>query len=179
MILEFFAGGQARPKGSKRLVRTKGGRTLLLEDSAREKPWRAGVSNAALMAMRGSQRFLDTPLAVTMVFGFARPKAHYLRSGLRSDAPTYHVGKPDGSKLARSVEDALNGIVWDDDSRIAQLVACKIYVDRDEPIGVALRATALPRAMYLSAPSQLEEFYRHVAGVGLAALAREAAHVAP
>lgn len=176
MILEFFAAGHARPKGSKRMVRTTGGRTLLLEDSKREGPWRQSVTEMGRLAMRGRPRFLDEALKVVMVFGFARPKAHYLKHGLRPDAPRWHIGKPDASKLARSVEDALNGIAWDDDSRIAHLVVVKRYVERDEAIGVALHVHAAP--CMCTGPDDAQGFYRRLAAAQTtgAALADLAAH---
>jgi len=47
-----------------------------------------------------------------------------------------HVGKPDCDNLAKSVCDALNGILWDDDRQICRLVVEKWYAAGDEPIGV-------------------------------------------
>ena len=65
---------------------------------------------------------LDGPLVASMVFTFARPKGHY-RTGrnahlLRDSAPARPHGMPDLSKILRSTEDALKGIVWHDDARV-------------------------------------------------------------
>lgn len=163
-MVEFFCPGIGRPKGSKRLVRTRRGRTLLLEDSKRERPWSSSVTAAAAEVMRGRDRFACAPLAALMVFGFARPKSHYTRKGLRPDAPRWHTSKPDASKLARSVEDALNGVVWDDDSRVAQLAVCKPYVELDELPGVAVAVVPAGGDGWRVDEDALS-FYRRVAGL--------------
>lgn len=145
--VKFTAPGIARPKGSKRLARLKNGHTVMLEMSKHERPWREQVAFAAAQAMKGRERFTGRPLSAFMAFGFPRPKSHYGRSGLKPGAPRWHVGRPDASKLARSVEDALNGIVWDDDSRVARLVAHKYYLDRDELAGVNIEVQELREDM--------------------------------
>lgn len=174
-MINIFAAGTPRPKGSKRMVRTTGGRTLMLEESKREPAWRDTVSAAAVTAMAHRDRLVDAPLFVWMAFGFQRPKSHYTKKGLRPGAPRFHTGKPDGSKLARSVEDALNGIVWDDDSRIALLIVAKIYVELDTPTGLALEVSTDLRSIWQ--PESVVQFYRLMAGAppdGLAAFAAEA-----
>lgn len=140
MIITFFAPGIPRPKGSKRMVRLRNGRTVLIEDSKAEGPWRTSVSGAAHAAMhQGRERFEARPLGLLLEFIFPRPKSHFTSKGLRPTAPRFHTGKPDCSKLVRSVEDALNGIVWDDDSRVAVLIASKVYASEGESPGVHVR----------------------------------------
>ena len=163
-MVEFFCPGIGRPKGSKRLVRTRRGRTLMLEDSKREKPWSASVAFAAGVAMAGRDRFASTPLAVLMVFGFVRPAKHYTAMGLRPDAPVWHTAKPDASKLARSVEDALNGVVWDDDSRVARLSVSKPYVELDQLPGVAVAVARAGEEAWIHDEDE-DSFYRRVAAV--------------
>lgn len=163
-MIEFFCPGIARPKGSKRMVRS-GARTRLLEESKREKPWSKSVAFAATCAMQGHRRFVNRPLAVLMVFGMPRPNHHYTTKGLRPDAPLWHVGKPDSSKLARSVEDALNTVVWCDDSRVAQLFVFKAYSERDQSPGVAVMVAL---ADGLKSPDEdARAFYRRLAAIGV------------
>jgi Holliday junction resolvase RusA-like endonuclease len=112
--------GLPAPQGSKRHV----GKGVMVESSKHVKPWREAVKHAALEVVGDDFAPLDGPLLVSMVFSFARPKGHY-RTGrnadlLRDSAPLFPHGKPDVSKLARSTEDALTGIVWSDDSRIVE-----------------------------------------------------------
>jgi Holliday junction resolvase RusA-like endonuclease len=112
--------GLPAPQGSKRHV----GRGIMIESSKHVKPWRQDVKYAALEAIGDEWQLLDGPLLVAMTFAFARPKSHY-RTGrnahlLRDNAPTRPTGVPDLSKLVRSTEDALTGVVWVDDSRVVE-----------------------------------------------------------
>ncbi|MBZ6085876.1 RusA family crossover junction endodeoxyribonuclease [Streptomyces olivaceus] len=112
--------GLPAPQGSKRHV----GNGVMVESSKKVKPWRQDVKQAALdtVAEHADWTPLDGPLIASMVFTFARPKGHY-RTGrnahlLRDSAPPRPHGMPDLSKILRSTEDALTGIVWKDDARV-------------------------------------------------------------
>lgn len=117
--------GQPAPQGSKRPFRNQTtGRLHMAEQSKRVAPWRQDVKHAALAVLGDDWTLLDGPLAVSMVFTFARPKGHW-RTGrnahlLRGSAPARPAGIPDLSKLARSTEDALTGVLWVDDARIVE-----------------------------------------------------------
>lgn len=114
--------GLPAPQGSKKHL----GRGVLVESSAKVKPWRQDVKHAALGVVGDDWTLLDGPLAVAMTFSFARPKSHF-RTGrnahlLRDGAPARPSGMPDLSKLCRSTEDALTGVVWTDDARVVEYV---------------------------------------------------------
>lgn len=115
--------GLPAPQGSKRHV----GGGVMVESSKKVKPWRQDVKHAALAITEACDwTILDGPLAVSMVFTFDRPKGHY-RTGrnahlLRDAAPSRPAGMPDLSKIARSTEDALTGVVWKDDARVVEYV---------------------------------------------------------
>jgi Holliday junction resolvase RusA-like endonuclease len=47
---------------------------------------------------------------------------------LKASAPANHTIKPDVTKLVRSLEDSLKGIVWLDDSQVVKQSASKRYV---------------------------------------------------
>lgn len=144
MRLTFFAVGVPRPQGSKRMVRTKGGRTLLLEDSKHSRPWRAEVAGEALGARLALGCAVEPgPVAVTLVFMMPRPKSHLRKGGgLAKGAPLRPTAKPDLDKLKRCVGDALVGTVIVDDSQIVQVVAAKFFT-ADTP-GVLVRVDAMP-----------------------------------
>jgi Holliday junction resolvase RusA-like endonuclease len=140
-ILQFDVLALPGPQGSKRFVGTsKAGRGILVESSAKVKPWREAVVYAARQAVaQVSRPLLDTatgavvqcvrphdnmrayplplegPLGVSMVFTLPKPKSAPKRTRSWPDK------KPDLSKLARSTEDALSDAgVWVDDARVVE-----------------------------------------------------------
>jgi Holliday junction resolvase RusA-like endonuclease len=141
--LRFFAPGVPQPGGSKKgfVVPGKDGgkpRAIIVEDAKRNKDWRASVALAASKQMEGRVPAGRVPLFLRITFVMPRPRGHY-RTGrhsneLRPDAPAYHTSKPDLTKLTRSTEDALTGIVWTDDSAIAVQELEKVYTSQDRPI---------------------------------------------
>lgn len=117
LVYSLRVYGNPAPQGSKKHV----GNGVMVEMSAKVKPWRAAVADAAR-----DVRFelLDEELVVDMVFSFVRPRIHY-RVGryahlLRDTAPLRPASRPDLSKLARATEDALTGVLYRDDSRITE-----------------------------------------------------------
>ena len=114
------------PQGSKRFVGMRGGRGVMVESSAKVKPWREAVKWAAREAMAGRAP-LDGPLWVSMVFTLAKPASAPKRRR------TFPQTKPDLSKLARSTEDALSdGGAWRDDARVVEyLRLAKVYPGED------------------------------------------------
>ena len=138
MIITVY--GHPAPQGSKNFMGvTKMGRGILREASNKVTPWRADVMTFAREAIADDADFVQftSPVAVTMVFSFARPKAHY-RTGrnshlLRDDAPLRPHKPPDASKLLRSTEDALQaaGVLKDDALIVEYVRAAKVYCGED------------------------------------------------
>jgi crossover junction endodeoxyribonuclease RusA len=119
--ITFTVAGMApAPQGSKRHV----GKGVMVESCKTVKPWRYLVSQAAIATgvplMRG-------PVSLSVVFLFQRPKGHYGAKGLKPSAPSFHMVRPDLSKVLRSTEDALTGVLYDDDSRIVSTTMLKRY----------------------------------------------------
>ena len=71
---------------------------------------------------------------MNMIFVRVRPKGHYgtgrnacvLKGWASRKMPT---GKPDVLKLGRAVEDAMNGVIYLDDSQIVEEHLSKVYGD--------------------------------------------------
>jgi len=130
--IEFTIPGAAAPQGSKRAIRLRTGRTVLVESSARVKPFRAVAALAATEAWRGPPYRECVGLEVT--FRFVRPKSHYKAAGsLRVGVPLA-PGKPDIDKLLRALLDALTGVIYVDDLQVACIWATKEYGARAETV---------------------------------------------
>ncbi len=127
LVITVF--GTPAPQGSKRHV----GNGVMVESSAKVKPWREAVKHAALDVIDSvmGPAAVDAVL-VDVTFTLQRPKGHY-RTGrnlalLRDAAPAYPAGKPDLDKLLRSTLDALGDAgVWRDDAQVVAVTTRKVY----------------------------------------------------
>lgn len=140
IIAELEIPGIARPQGSKRAFPGKGGRIVMIEASKSVKAWRTSVAMIARFAMRARKPF-DGAVHVDMIFEFERPKSHMRKGEIRIDSPIHHVYKPDVSKLLRSAEDAMTGIVYVDDSQICSAIIKKEWAARSRTLIVVSEYT--------------------------------------
>jgi Holliday junction resolvase RusA-like endonuclease len=137
MIITVY--GDPAPQGSKRaLGRSPAGKSIMVENSTKVIPWRNDVKNAAerAVAALGMPPPMDGPLLARMVFTYPRPKSHFgtgkNSDRLRPDAPERPCTVPDLSKLVRSTEDAIKGLVWVDDARVSEYSrVAKVWVNED------------------------------------------------
>ena len=135
--ITFTVAGMApAPQGSKRHV----GNGRMIESCKTVTPWRILVAQAAVAS--GAQ-LIRGPLSMSAVFLFTRPRGHYGAKGLKPSAPRWHSVKPDGSKLLRSTEDALSGVLFEDDARIAISTWTKRYTVGGEQPGAIISLTPL------------------------------------
>lgn len=83
------------------------------------KAWRKLVALEGIMVMRDRPILLG-PLILDCTFIMPRPRSHFnTKGGLHPWAAlAYHMKTPDLTKLLRSTEDALKGIVWKDDTQV-------------------------------------------------------------
>ena len=134
--------GEPAPGGSKNAFLHRATGRIVVTDAGgkRNKDWRKAVAAAAREAMAGRE-VLTPPIGLTMIFRVERPKSHYTSKGaLRTGSPVVPVVRPDLTKLVRSTEDALTGIVWGDDAHIAEQWLYRIYAHPEEPTGVQITA---------------------------------------
>jgi Holliday junction resolvase RusA-like endonuclease len=141
-MISFTVHGIAQPAGSKRAfaLRRRDGSMItrpdgspvvnVVDDNKKSKSWKQEVASAAAKVMEG-RALLHGPLLLAVVFVMPRPKSHF-RTGknegqLRPDAPRFHTKKPDVTKLVRGLEDALTGVVWNDDAQVADTRQRKEY----------------------------------------------------
>ena len=133
--IKFVAYGKPQQRGSKRAVLIpkrsggfvmKNGRPLTAakDDNENSKAWMAIVNQAAAEAYQGD--LIRGAASLSVVFYFGRPQSHYgtgRNAGtVKASAPVYHTNQPDLSKLVRCLEDALSGVVWDDDRLVCHYV---------------------------------------------------------
>ncbi len=130
-VLEIIVYGIPAPQGSKKFVgHAANGRGLMVESSAKVKPWREAVKWAALNALEADPLSIERlpgaaisgPVNVEMVFTMLKPKS------AAKTRKTWPDRKPDLSKLVRSTEDALtDASVWEDDARIIHCISSKVF----------------------------------------------------
>jgi len=154
--LKITVYGQPTPQGSKKgFVHPKKHYVIIVDDDKGKKlkPWREAVKFAAIAARDGGLP-ITGPVAVSMVFTFARPAGHFgsgKNSGqVKASAPPRPHGRPDLSKLARSTEDALTDArAYEDDARIVEYIRlAKVYINEDSDAldapGVKIEIRELP-----------------------------------
>jgi Holliday junction resolvase RusA-like endonuclease len=140
--VQFVVYGEAATAGSKRgFYNAKARRVIITDDSAKSRPWKAQISDAAVEAM-GEREPLNGPLELTLTFYIRRPKSHF-GSGkksqtLKESAPARPIVRPDVLKYARAVEDALSKICYGDDSQIVDEHLHKRYTTGKARVEVSL-----------------------------------------
>lgn len=144
MIIKIEVRDTPRPGGSKRAFYHKG-KTWVVDANKHTKTWRDSVRTAALLAYKGQP--IIKACRVEYIFSFARPLSHFGRGKnsqiLKSLAPEYHTKKPDLTKLIRSTEDALTGIIFKDDSQCCIRSDEKRYCEPWEFEGCVIRIRTL------------------------------------
>ena len=113
--------------------------TLVLDDDRSNKAWREHVVGV-FTDLVSIDAPLDEPVFVIATFYRPRPKDHFTSKGelsAKGKRTPKPVTKPDTFKMMRSIEDALSGHLWSDDSRICDHVIRKRWSD-DQQEGVHL-----------------------------------------
>jgi crossover junction endodeoxyribonuclease RusA len=138
--LTFVVYGLPAPQGSKRSL----GNGILVESSKAVRPWRTDVKHAALACLPPDWD-TTTPMSLSIVFRFKRPQGQIGKRGVKPSAPQHNTSGRHGdlSKLVRSTEDAMTGVVYDDDRQIVSMNVSKRYCSGDEPQGALITVTPL------------------------------------
>ena len=66
----------------------------------------------------------EKPIFMKLEFFFKIPKSW---SKKKKDSANWHISRPDGDNLAKSIKDALNGVAYRDDSQVCFLQVRKQY----------------------------------------------------
>jgi len=126
LLRDVIPQPQERPRAT-----VRGGRLWVYKDKYGA-AYQKMIRNMVDYHLREKKIIVDTwdkyPLRIDFAFYFEYPKQHRRENGeLKKSAPLYHITKPDISNLVKSVEDALNGILWRDDSQIMHVGAQKFF----------------------------------------------------
>jgi Holliday junction resolvase RusA-like endonuclease len=129
-MITIAVHGTPAPKGSYRAMIVRGRAMVIPGGSSANqralREWHAAIQAAVGRSIgEQDQPLYSGPIEVVCSFRLPRPKAHYLRGALRSGVAAYPQGKPDADKLARSVLDALTGLLYEDDAQVVVLTATK------------------------------------------------------
>ncbi len=130
-VVTLKVPGIPAPGGSKKAFWRPGMLHANIVDAGgeRTKNWRAVVALSGREQYRGE--LLDGCLRLNVIFVRPRLKSHFRKDGrLKPTAPHFAPSAPDTTKLLRSTEDALTGIVWRDDARVVDQHAKKVYGDK-------------------------------------------------
>lgn len=131
--ISFRVLGVPAPKGSFRISRKRGGKGFTVrKDSDKTETWERVVAASAKAELHAGgwlardPPFVGVPLRARLTFYMPRPPS------CRRKAP---MVKPDIDKLVRSTLDAMEGVAFDQDSRVVHLTASKTYATDLRPPG--------------------------------------------
>ena len=121
----FEVIGTPVAKARPRVVRTKTGvRTYTPGKTA---AWESRVRGEAVKAMRG-QEPMEGPVKLVVGVIFEPPASWSAwQRGAAMEGRVAHTGKPDLDNIVKAVKDAMNGVVWGDDSQVIGVSAWKEY----------------------------------------------------
>lgn len=130
MIIQVWGTPVAQPRHR---VSTIGGfARAYIPDSHKIHAWKALIQAGCQMWVNNTSladfHCFDGPVSVDLVFTLPRPKS-------LPKKVTEHIKKPDIDNLCKAVLDAMNGIIYKDDSRVIELYAQKQY---GEDVGVRI-----------------------------------------
>ena len=125
MTISFHVPGQPVGKGRPRIGRVAGQARMFTP--AKTASYEGTVAMAAQQAMNGAPLILGPAravlrLALTVPASWSRVKRSQALAG--AVRPTT---KPDADNVVKAIFDAINGVVWRDDSQVVELVLTKVY----------------------------------------------------
>ena len=117
---------QGRPRAARK------GNMVFMYDPAPSRKWKKDVALQTRLAMAAKgAKMLSGPLVGHIEFFLKRPKSLPKRT-------VYHVKKPDLDNCLKGLIDALQGIMYENDSSIVRLHIGKQYEDKEEKPGVKI-----------------------------------------
>lgn len=137
MIQKFIIEGNPRGQGRPRAC--KKDKHAAVYEAKEDTVYKENLA-AQIVAQRPHFIGAGIPVEIEAHFYLSRPQAHYGAKGLKSRYENARpLGKPDVDNLGKACMDALNGIVWHDDSQIVRVVTEKHYADTQPHILIEVR----------------------------------------
>lgn len=150
MSTTFMVHGDPAAQGSKRIVRLRSGKSVMIEQSTKVRPWRAAVAEAAQEARCG---VLEGDVSIRAVVFFVRPSSHFSAKGTLKPSSPIRPGYIDVDKAARAILDALAGVAYHNDRQVAVLTIERMWAPDGMGAGAVIQITpsALPEFRQLRA----------------------------
>jgi len=137
----FFVHGLPATQGSKRLVRLRNGRSVMIESSKHLGEWRQSI---AVMARGAEVPLHEVDVLVSIQAIYLRPESHFKRDGSLRSSAAPRPGYADCDKLARAVCDALAGIAYRNDRQVALLAVERMWADDEARPGAYISIAPAP-----------------------------------
>ena len=125
MMITFKVDGD--PVGKQRARYAKRGNFVQTYTPDKTRNYESSIKEAAIQAM-GSNEILETPVNLYLYIRAPIPKSlPKKRLEACFNGSEKPIKKPDASNVLKSVEDAMNGVVYKDDSQIVNIHVTKVY----------------------------------------------------
>lgn len=123
--VHFFVPGKPQGKGRPRAVAR--GKYVRMYTPEKTASYESTVALAASQAMGGRQP-IDGPVSVVMQIAMQVPASWSKRKQANAlDGIVLPTTKPDADNVVKAVFDAINGVVWCDDTQVVDLRLVKRY----------------------------------------------------
>lgn len=140
VCLKIDAVPVAQPRQRHRVIQS-GGRPIAANYTPGSHPVNAYKAAIKVAATAHGDGLFEGPLRVEMDFVFPRPKSKIWKT--KAMPRERHTAKPDADNLFKSTADALNRVLWRDDSQIAETLIKKWIASGDETAHVEIKITEL------------------------------------
>lgn len=125
MTVYFFVPGTPQGKGRPRAVAR--GKFVRMYTPQKTATYESTVALFASQAMAGQPLF-EGPVAVSVSIEMPVPASWSKKKQSQAAAGTlFPTGKPDADNVLKALFDAMNGVVWVDDTQVVQIECRKRY----------------------------------------------------
>lgn len=124
--------GKAKGKGRPRFA--KKGKFITTYTPKETKDYEKGIKNAVLRAIKDEDDNLYYKKLKMVIKVFYEPIKSISKKKRNELIGTYYDKKPDIDNIIKSIMDALNKVVYEDDKQIVKIEAEKIYGEQDKII---------------------------------------------